>query len=173
MPELERVSWLEAEPSRVAAEKKAMAVAATDLVWLDGPAGGWEGPVPLWPFARPCPEGLARFVNDRRLIVRVEYSQAYPMVEPKIWPIDPEPDQIHRTWHAWHLNGDGSLCVFQLASDWDGTATASEVIPKASGWFLEYLLMTAGRVEQMTVNGIAGDPSLDALFAKVPAPGDE
>ncbi len=86
------------------------------------------------------------------------------MVAPRFVPIDPEPDFRVRTMNAWHVNGDGSLCMFQNSTDWDPWSTAAELIPKASGWFLEYLLLTDRRIERMTETGIVRDASLDHLF---------
>ena len=79
-------------------------------------------------------------------------------------PLDPQPDPMVRTQHAWHVNGDGTLCLLQTASDWDGTGTAAELVLKAAGWFLEYLLMEAGRIEQMSTAGIVNDDSWDDLL---------
>lgn len=160
-----RRSWLEAESARLPLEKDAMAAVAPDLVWNGGnPAGGWEGLAPEWPFDRPEPPELDQFLEGRRFRIRVEYLQAYPMVEPKIWPLDPEPDAIHRTDARWHVMGDGSLCLLQSASDWTGRETAADFVLKASGWFLEFQLMELGLIDEMTVGGLVHDPSLDGLF---------
>ena len=162
----ERVRWPDAEPARFAAEQRAMRSAAPELSW-DDDALTWTGVVPTWPFPRPRPAGLDEFLDGRRIVARVEYSQAFPMVAPRIVPLDPEPDPMVRTLHAWHVNGDGSLCLLQRASDWDGTGTAAELVMKAAGWFLEYLLMEEGRIERMTESGIVHDDSLDHLFTPV------
>jgi len=140
-----------------------MASVSPDLAW-DEKELAWTGPVPSWPFDRPCPSTLDVFLAGRRLIVRVEYSQAFPMVAPRIVPVDPQPDPMVRTQHAWHVNGDGTLCLLQAASDWDGTGTAADLVPKAAGWFLEYLLMEMGRIEQMSTSGIVNDATWDHLF---------
>jgi hypothetical protein len=168
----ERVSWLEAEPYQLAREKEAMAAVAPGLVWVDqDPAGGWEGEVPLWPFARPQPELLEEFLAGRRLRIRVEYSQAHPMVEPTVWPVEPQPDPRYRTQHDWHVNGNGSLCLLQQAQDWNPTDTAADLVVKAAGWFLEYLLMEQGHIAAMTTRGIATDSSLDVLLTPGPPGG--
>lgn len=165
MADWPRRSWLEAESALVPLEKDAMAAVAPDLVWKeDDPGGGWEGLAPVWPFDRPEPTELDQFLQGRRFKIRVEYLQAYPMVEPKIWPLDPEPDAIHRTDSRWHVMGDGSLCLLQSASDWTGRETAADFVVKASGWFLEFQLMELGLIDEMTVGGLANDPSLDGLF---------
>jgi hypothetical protein len=162
-----RRSWLEAEPKRLASEKEAMRAIVSNLKWIDDdPAGGWKGPVPEWPFDRPAPPHLEDFLADRRLSVRVEYLQSFPMVEPKVWPLDPEPEPRCRTDARWHVLGDGSLCLLRSASDWTGRETAADLVVKASGWFLEFLLMEAGLIEEMTVDGIANDPRLDDLFVE-------
>jgi len=167
------VSWLDAEPQQLAREKNAMAQVAPELAWVDDdPAGGWAGVVPPWPFARPQPEQLEEFLDGRRLRIRVEYSQAHPMVEPTVRPIEPEPDPMYRTQQDWHVNGDGSLCLLQQARDWSPTDTAADLVVKAAGWFLEYLLMEQGRITAMTTRGIVTDDSLDELLTPA-SPGRE
>lgn len=164
-----RESWTEAEPRRLVAERAAMPLVAPQLEWGTAPSSwlegvGWEGLAPVWPFERERPPDLEAFLAGRRFRVGVAYPEAFPMVPPKIWPIDPSPDPRYRTQHKWHVNPDGSLCLMQAASDWTCTETASDLVVKAAGWFLEYLLMEAGIVDQMTNTGIANDPSLDHLF---------
>jgi hypothetical protein len=75
-----------------------------------------------------------------------------------------------RTQHDWHVNGDGTVCLFQSASDWTGGDTAADLVVKSAGWFLEYLLMEAGLIERMTANGIVSDPVHDHLFAPANPP---
>jgi hypothetical protein len=161
----QRIPWQEAEPHTLERERAAMAGAAPDLTWSDAPpAGGWDGVCPLWPFDRPAPGKLREFVGERAFTIAVRYEQAHPMVPPRIMPIDPEPAIAVRAMHRWHLNGDGSLCLFQTATDWDGTGTAADLLLKAAAWYLEYLLMLEGRIEEMTECGIVHDDSLDALM---------
>jgi hypothetical protein len=57
--------------------------------------------------------------------------------------------------------GDGSLCLLQTADLWTGRETAADLVIKASGWFVEYLLMEAGAIERMTLSGLNADISLD------------
>lgn len=158
MPEWPRVSWLDDDPARLERELAAMPVVAPDLSW-NGRC--WTGHAPLWPFERPHPDGLLSFVGDRRLQVEIFYLESFPMVAPRFMPVDPEPDISVRTRHDWHVNGDGSLCMFQNFSDWDPFSTAADLVPKASGWFLEYLLLSSGRIDTMTVHGIVDDDQLD------------
>jgi hypothetical protein len=162
-----RESWIEAEPARAEKERAAMASVAPELTWIeDEAAGGWEGLVPVWPFDRPRPEGLDELLEGRRLRVRVRYSQAFPSVEPKLEPLDPEPPVVRRTVHDWHLNGDGTLCLLRTADLWTGRETAADLVVKASGWFIEYLLMESGAIESMTESGIHSDDSLDKVIAE-------
>ena len=158
------ISWAQAEPRRFAAELANMATAAPAMQWNEG-RGCWEGTLPAWPFSRPAPEGLYGFLDGRRFEVRVEYSPAFPMVAPRFVPVDPEPDLFVRSQHDWHVNGDGSLCLLQSASDWDGTGCAAQLVAKAAAWFLEYLLMERGLIDKMTEVGIVNDDSRDRLFA--------
>lgn len=160
---VQRVSCIDAEPRRFAEELTAMAAVAPELDWHPESLT-WAGVIPVWPFDRPQPAGLDGFLGGRRLLVNVVYSQAFPMVAPSVFPVDPEPDLRHRTDNRWHVNGDGSLCMFQSAAAWDGTGTASSLVIKAAGWFLEYLLMIDGVVEAMTESGVVSDASLDHLF---------
>jgi hypothetical protein len=162
MDELPRISWLEAEPARANRERDAMLLVAPNLEWLD--SGGWEGVLPVWPFERPEPPRLHDFVGEQRFRVRIEYPQSYPMTAPKYWPLEPQPPLIVRSMAQWHVNPDGSLCMFQSAAAWDPWATAADLVPKAAGWFLEYLLQQAGAIERMTESGIVLDDQLDHLL---------
>lgn len=163
-----RQNWLVAEPERVRREKEEMARVAPEMEWLaDEPAGGWEGLSPVWPFERPAPRGLDALLAGQRLRLRVVYSQGYPMVEPKLLPLDPDPPRDRRILHSWHLNGDGSLCLLQTADAWTGRDTAADLVAKASGWFIEYLLMERGSIEAMTESGIHSDDSLDSKIEEL------
>jgi hypothetical protein len=53
----------------------------------------------------------------------------------------------------------------QSASDWQLTDTASDLVRKASCWFVEYLLLEAGKIDAMTIRGIYGDTFLDPVLA--------
>jgi hypothetical protein len=159
-----RQSWQEAEPTRVATERTAMAESAPEMRWTDDGAGGWEGTAPAWPFERDQPAGLERLLKGRRLRLRVAYSEAFPAIEPALRPLDPEPPIQRRTDHAWHINGDGTLCLLRTADLWTGRETAADLVVKAAGWFIEYLLMEAGAIRMMTENGINSDTSLDATI---------
>jgi hypothetical protein len=160
---------MDAEPRRLKQELEAMSALAPDLQWIDVspelPAGGWEGVIPTWPFDRGRPDpGLGRLVPEP-LRLRIELKQSYPASAPKLWPLlDPPPDPLYRTQTTWHINGDGSLCLLQAADMWSGQETAAELVAKAAGWFIEYQLMEAGLTDEMTINGICSDPSLDKLI---------
>jgi hypothetical protein len=86
------------------------------------------------------------------------------MTPPAVWPLDPEPSIEHRTQHAWHVNGDGSLCLLETTFAWTGRDPAAELIVKAAGWFIEYLLMSAELITQMTSTGLSRDLSLDQVI---------
>lgn len=160
-----RIGWMEAEPQRLDRERDEMTLLAPDLKWLDDrAAGGWRGHIPEWPFPRPRPHGLDNLLAGRSLLLEVEYGQAFPMVEPRLWPLDPEPPIERRIQHIWHLNGNGTLCLLRTASDWNGSECAAQLVVKSSGWFIEYLLMEAGAIETMTEQGIYSDAQLDPLL---------
>lgn len=162
--------WFDAYPDRLAWEQAAMAAYPT-LEWdrqLSRPeyddGGGWAGAVPEWPFERTRPPDLDAFLAGSRLTVAMVCLQAHPAVKPRVYPLAPEPDPRARTRNAWHVAGDGSLCLTQRAYDWDGSETAAHLIPKVAGWFLEFLLLARGHVERMTEVGIVTDDSLDHMF---------
>ena len=162
---LPRVSWQEAELQRLLREREEMSRCCPDMVWRhDARAGGWEGLAPEWPMPRARPAGLENLLSGRRLRLRVDYSPAFPMVEPRLWPLEPEPPRERRLRHPWHLNADGSLCLLEQAWDWDPSATAADLVVKASGWFIEYRLMEAGRITEMSERGIYVDASLDPVI---------
>ena len=157
-------TWWQQEPGLLQREMAAMTALAPDLRWQPQGAGSWEGPAPLWPFERPAPEGLNALTGGRRLQVHVIYGHAFPMAPPTLWSLDPEPELAHRLNHAWHVNGDGSLCLLASAATWTGREPAAELVAKAAGWFVEFLLFSRGLIEAMTSTGIGVDVSLDALI---------
>ena len=165
----ELVRWMDAEPRRLEQELEAMAAFAPDLRWIDLspelPAGGWEGEIPKWPFDRDRPDPGLDLLVPASLAVRVELKQSFPASPPKLRPLlDPPPDPRYRTQTEWHINGDGTLCLLQTADMWTGRDSATELVVKAAGWFIEYRLMEEKLVEAMTINGICSDPSRDDLI---------
>ena len=154
------------EPALLLREWQAMAAVAPELVWSDQGDGSWAGLLPPWPFERNAPPGLDTLLAGQQLRVQVVYGQAFPMTAPVVWPIDPEPSIEQRTQHAWHVNGDGSLCLLEGATAWTGREAAAELIIKAAGWFIEYLLMSAGLITSMTSVGLAADLSMDAIITR-------
>lgn len=170
--------WFDAHPQRLAREHEAMAAYAS-MKWdehLSRPdhddGGGWTGVVPPWPFERPEPPELDAFLAGARLTAVVLCLQAHPAVKPRVYPVDPEPDPRIRTMNAWHLSGDGSLCLTQRAYDWDGSECAADLVPKAAGWFLEFLLVSRGHLDRMTEAGIAVHDELDHMFTAVHRPAE-
>ena len=149
-----------------------MRQAAPELRWLDSgeePSGGWTGPVPLWPFDRPAPPGVSGLAAGQQLQVRIRCGHAFPMVEPAVYPLSIELPDVAFGWTTWHVLPDGALCLLQEAALWDPRAAAAELIPKISGWYLEYQLLSRGLVEAMTVSGIVTDASRDHLVAEAGA----
>jgi hypothetical protein len=159
-------SWWQDEPGRLVAEQAAMTAAAPNLVWLaNEPSGGWQGIVPLWPFSRPQPAGLLELLGGQPLKVRVICGHAFPMVEPIVWPLSVEVPFHALGWTKWHVSPSGTLCLLQESAQWDPSSTAADLVPKISGWYIEYRLMADGHIEAMTEHGIAQDDSLDELIA--------
>lgn len=165
------IPWWEAEPETLVREIEAMSVVAPSMRWADElPEKGWEGEVPLWPFQRPAPADLEELVGGQRLNLLIAYTPAHPIVAPCFYPLSPETDPNMWTLHTWHLNGDGSLCLFQDATTWTPEATAADLISKAASWFLQFVLVSRGFLNTMTECGIVNDDALDHLFAIDRAP---
>ena len=97
--------------------------------------------------------------------VLVRCGQAYPAAPPCIVPLDPAPEIGERTQQRWHVNGDGTLCLFQNEAVWSTRATLVDVLLKAAGWRIEYALIKAGLMESMTDRGIVTDTKLDGVIA--------
>lgn len=165
----ERIDWREAEPAVLAREREAMASRAPDMEWSDNPAaGGWEGLAPAWPKGYERPANLDALLKGQRLELIVAYTQGFPMAPPIVLPADPQPPPERRARHKWHLNGDGSLCLLWSAADWPAGATAADVVEKASGWFVEYLALEAGLIDEMSETGpLRGNPKLNEALAKL------
>jgi hypothetical protein len=171
VPELGRVRWFDAEPDVLAREREVMSAAAPEMEWRDELAWhhrtlcGWDGVAPAWAGDRAQPHGLEAFLGGRRFKLRVMYREAFPTVPPVLDPLDPVPPIQRRTLHPWHVSGDGSLCMVQTAQDWrPGEDTAADLVRKAAGWFIEYLLMEDEKIDAMTLRGIFEDDSLDQLI---------
>jgi hypothetical protein len=168
-----RQSWTDAEPRILRRELEAMAEHAPEMVWCDevaGPDGkvgkGWEGLAPAWAGDRPKPAGVDGLLDGRQLRLKVVYREAFPTVPPMLFPVDPTPALGARGAHYWHLNPNGSLCLLRSADDWQLTDTAADLVRKAAGWFIEYLLVQAGVMDGMTVRGIYASSAIDPLLSK-------
>jgi hypothetical protein len=163
----EAESWTVAEVGRVEYEKESMAARAPDMRWVEEliyhgrRAVGWRGSAPDWAADRGKPTGVDALLAGRRLELLLFYPEAFPMVPPALVPLDPEVPMGRRTLSRWHVLGDGSLCLIQAAEDWQPEHTAADLVRKASGWFIEYLLLEAGRIDRMTERGLFEDTSLD------------
>jgi hypothetical protein len=156
----DRVTWVTAEPGRLEFEVEHMASVAPDMTW-NPDLSAWIGPVPKWPFARPEPAGLANVFGETLFVARVQCSHAHPIAPPQIFPQEPFVDPAVRGLHDWHVNGDGSICLFQ-----NPRVPAADLVVKVAGWYVEYRLMELGRITTMTTNGIVNDPVLDELIAQ-------
>lgn len=163
------LSWWADEPQRLQRELAAMRVAAPELHWeTDGHTGLWRGTVPLWPFDRERPAGVFALVGGEPLYVLVVCGAAYPMVEPDVVPLGLRIPWIALGWTRWHVLPNGHLCLLQATSAWPPSAMAAEIIPKVSGWYIEYHLMQRGLIEEMSPNGIADDTRYDDLLHEAP-----
>ncbi|WP_099289417.1 hypothetical protein [Mycobacterium kansasii] len=157
----DRFEWWHHEPGRLDADRRQLHERFPDLTWSAQENGQWTGELPMWPFDREQPDGLDDLLDGRGLQVLVRCGQAYPAAPPHIVPLDPEPEIAERTQQRWHVNGDGTLCVFQSEAVWSPRATLVDVLLKAAGWRVEYALMKAGLIDTMTINGIVSDTALD------------
>jgi hypothetical protein len=159
------ISWWQDDPDRLTAELEAMERAAPDLRWDDTiNSGGWIGSVPLWPFERQQPDGLGALVGGQPLEVRITCGPAYPMVMPNVTPLNVDIPPLALGWVDWHVLPSGDLCLLQDAATWDPRGSIGDLVPKISGWYIEFHLMQAGKLEQMTPAGIANEPTLDSLI---------
>lgn len=150
-----------------------MAARAPQMVWHDeiaGPDGkagkGWEGLAPAWGGDRPRPTGVDGLLAGRQLHLKLIYRQAFPTVPPVLFPVEPDPPAVRRTQHYWHINPNGSLCLLRSADDWQQTDTAAALVCKASGWFIEYLLVEAKAMDGMTVRGIYTSTGIDPILKR-------
>ncbi len=171
-PDLPRISWVEADAARAKREQAEMQRWApdmrwrSDLTWPDGRVGaGWEGLAPAWGGDRPEPLGVGNLLDGRRLRLTVVCPEAFPVVAPDLYPLDPDVPIERRTQHKWHVNGDGSLCLMQAADDWQPENSAADLVRKAAGWHIEYRLVDAGELDRMTERGIYVSDEIDALLA--------
>jgi hypothetical protein len=161
------IPWTEAEPSRLQRDIAEVRAFDSTLTYIASdeslPHGGWKGTLPVWPFDRPAPEGLDVVVPSGLNVVLL-YPAAYPMVPPIVYPIEPEPEPMEMTQSAWHVLPGGGLCLLQSDAGWTPEASITDLLLKAAGWRVEYALMKAGAIEQMSESGIVSDPTFDVLI---------
>jgi hypothetical protein len=160
--------WWRDDPARLDSERAAMFAVAPGLVWRFEGSGRWVGRVPLWPTSRRRqPSGVAALVGHQPFAVKIVCGPAYPMVRPLVWPTEIELPVTALGWTEWHLLLNGALCLLQDHSSWDPSALAADLVPKISGWYIEYHLKSAGYIKRMTEYGIAIDDSLDSLLDEI------
>lgn len=162
---MEARTWWEDDPERLAQEIDDVHSVAPDLQWQPNGAGEFTGTVPVWPFSRPEPAGLARLVFSP-LRVRVVYSHAFPAIPPTLYPVDPEPDVTLRSFTLYHVLPNGGLCLLRDANHWNLLSRTSDLLSKAAGWRIEFALYQRGTIEKMTTNGIVTDDQHDPLITK-------
>ena len=160
------MSWLQAEPERVVAEREAMADKAPQMKWFEPgengfQSGGFEGNAPEWPIDRTRPEKLHELTEGERLSLRVEFLQGFPAQPPRLMPLDPKPEIEERLNEAVHVNSDGSLCMIRHPSQWRTADLAVDLVEKASGWFIEYLAVRRGMITEMSRSGLFVSTDLD------------
>lgn len=173
----EPVFWHEAEPGRHERDLEEISAFSPDLAFTAGPGedlaglphhGVWVGRLPVWPFDRPAPAGLDGLV-PQGLVCAVWYSAAHPVLPPRIQPLDPKPEIVERSQHTWHVAPDSTLCLMQSLGSWEPETSVVDLLEKACGWRIEYALMKAGVITEMTLCGIVNDDSLDSLITKAAA----
>lgn len=161
------ISWWQDDPARLESERAAMFAVAPNLDWQSEKSGRWVGHVPIWPIPRRQPSGVARLIHHQPFEVTIECRQAHPMIVPFVWPTKIRLAVAELGWSDWHLLPNGSLCLLQGNASWDPFERAASLIPKISGWYVEYHLRRAGYIERMTQEGIAKDDRLDALLENI------
>lgn len=159
--------WWVHEPRRFAADCDEMARRFPGLAWSAEGSGRWEGELPLWPFDRAQPSGIGSWLQGRGLRVQVQCGQAYPVVVPRLFALEPEPALGERLQHRWHVNSDGSLCLLADPTQWTNRMPLADLLLKAAGWRIEYELMVGGAIQSMTANGIVSDAALDPLIEQI------
>jgi hypothetical protein len=163
-PAPEAITWWQDDPERLDAELMAMGEAAPQLEWFDEGLGGWHGEVPLWPFERPQPRGLERLVGQRPLSVRVFCRPVHPMMAPIVRPLGVDVPLEALGYNTWHLLPSGSLCLLRGTAWWDPARLVADLIPKISGWYIEYHLMKRECLKRMPDRGVDLDDALDAVI---------
>jgi hypothetical protein len=175
------IAWWQDDPGRLDAECAAMAEAAPDLnwvdarfaatanaaaarTWFDAATGGWFGEVPLWPFDRPRPRGLGDLVGGRPLLVAVQCWPVHPMMAPIVTPLGVPLPLEALGLNTWHLVPSGALCLFRGDAWWDPASLVAELVPKISGWYIEYHLMMRGCITRMPDRGVNVDDALDQVI---------
>lgn len=172
--DLAPILWMDAEPARLPRDRDEIAAFAPNLQYVAPDSecgesilhGGWVGELPRWPFDREEPAALVDLVGEHGVTVAMLYPAAYPMVPPILYPADPEPSLLEQTQAAWHVAPGGSLCLLQSVGAWQPESSVTELLAKAAGWRVEYALMKAGVIAQMSTNGIVSDSSSDHLIAE-------
>jgi hypothetical protein len=164
-----RIAWWEAEPARLQRDQNEIGEAFPELAYVDEGQGRWDGRLPVWPFDRPRPDGLVDLTRGQGLDMELHYGAAYPIVSPSIFPLDPQPQPLELTQTRWHVLGNRALCLFQTQADWDPASSAVDLLIRAAGWRIEYALLKAGVMDDMTMTGIARDDSIDGLIAEAAA----
>jgi hypothetical protein len=159
--------WWTDDPARLDSELAAMFAVAPGLVWRLESPGRWVGHVPLWPISRRQPRGVAALVGHQEFAVEIVCGPAYPMLEPLVWPTAIDLPVTALGWTEWHLLLSGALCLLHDDASWDPSTLAADLVPKISGWYIEYHLKSAGYIQRMTEYGIAIDDSLDALLNEI------
>jgi hypothetical protein len=152
-------TWWEDDPERLDLEIADVHGIAPLLTWTAEGAGFFEGPLPLWPFSRPAPKDIADLLDP--FVVRVEYGHAFPAAPPQVLPLSPRPVPTIRGFTQFHVLPSGRLCLLRDADQWYPWSRTSELLLKASGWAVEFALLGADSISQMSVSGIVIDTSYD------------
>jgi len=164
--------WMDQDPKRLARDKAELAAFAPLLRYVEPTSdpqthGLWLGQIPRWPFERLQPLGLEVLLGGSEFELIMIYPSAYPMTPPTFFPSNVTPEPVEQSQAIWHVAPGGSLCLLQSTGGWPPEASVTELVQKAAGWRVEYALMKAGVIEQMTTNGIVSDPVLDYLVTEV------
>lgn len=141
------MNWYEFDKNRVVLEYQKMQRKYPNFIFCkyEGKLA-WEGEVNL------IPEG----VEAVPLKVRLIYPNGFPIISPKVYPLEPElPKEM---WgHKWHKWEDGNLCYLQPKL-WNVQYTTVDVVDKIEIWYFNFLALLFKLIDKMPDEGRADVP---------------
>jgi len=98
-------------------------------------------------------DGEVKFFNNMPLKIRIVLEDSYPVVAPKIFPIDSNipKEQWGHEWHKWE---EGNICYVN-PKDWSQKYYLVEIIDKVKVWNFNFFCYKNELVPQMPDVGLA------------------